>query len=192
MSTGRVFHCRIALGKTVCACIALNLYISCLEPSGADGNWFKVGCSRYGDETISDSLHRQDPAASSSWSCKQSVTSQIFSVEGVYSRGTIYQVPRSRRRWGGVSTGCPLSHRGEVWGGGGYCYDAATCQTQVTVSRTYQLMLKITLTLTLTLTYTRPPMFDRLQCRNNSHCGLGRVPCLLPSKIFNFFCYQKN
>ena len=30
-------------------------------------------------------------------------------------------------------------------------------------------MLKITLTLTLTLTYTRPPMFDRLQRRNNSH-----------------------
>jgi len=39
----------------------------------------------------------------------------------------------------------------------------------VTVSGTYQVMLKITLTLTLTLTYTRPPMFDRLQRRNNSH-----------------------
>ena len=22
------------------------------EPSGADGNWFKVGCSRYGDVTM--------------------------------------------------------------------------------------------------------------------------------------------
>ena len=32
-----------------------------------------------------------------------------------------------------------------------------------------QVMLKITLTVTLTLTYTRPPMFDRLQHRNNSH-----------------------
>jgi len=43
------------------------------------------------------------------------------------------------------------------------------------VSGTYHVMLKITLTLTLTLiltltlTYTRPPMFDRLQRRNNSH-----------------------
>ena len=35
-------------------------------------------------------------------------------------------------------------------------------------------MLKITLTLTLTLTYrpTRPPMFDRLQRRNNSHSNI--------------------
>jgi len=43
--------------------------MSRFEPSGANGNWFKVGCSRYGgngDETISDSVHYQDPAASSS------------------------------------------------------------------------------------------------------------------------------
>ena len=53
-------------GLTVCACIALNLHISCFEPTDADGNWFKVGCSRHGDETVSDSVQHQDLAASSS------------------------------------------------------------------------------------------------------------------------------
>ena len=38
----------------------------------------------------------------------------------------------------------------------------------MTVAGRGQVMLKITLTLTLTVTYTRPPMFDRLQRRNNS------------------------
>ena len=47
-------------GLTVCACIALNLHISRFEPSGADGNWFKIGCSRYGDETISDLVQHQE------------------------------------------------------------------------------------------------------------------------------------
>jgi len=53
----------------------------------------------------------------------------------------------------------------------GYCYDTATCQTLVTVSGRGQVMLNITLTLTLILTrtYTRSPMFDRLQRRNNNH-----------------------
>jgi len=48
-------------------------------------------------------------------------------------------------------------------------------------------MLKITLTLTLTLililtltlTYTRPPMFDRLQSRNNSHSVCKNMETLL-------------
>jgi len=57
MSTGRVFHSRIALGKKLC--IALNLHISCLRPFGAGENWFKVGCSRYGNETISDMVQHQ-------------------------------------------------------------------------------------------------------------------------------------
>ena len=66
-STDRVFHNRIALGKKVaCACVALNLQISRFEPSGADRNWFKVSCSGYGDEAISDSVQHQDPATSSS------------------------------------------------------------------------------------------------------------------------------
>ena len=47
-------------GLTVCACIALNLHISRFESSGADGNWFKVGCSRHGDETISDSVQHRN------------------------------------------------------------------------------------------------------------------------------------
>jgi len=51
-------------GLIICACVALNLHISCFEPSGADGNWFKVSCSRYGDKTISDLVQHQDPAAS--------------------------------------------------------------------------------------------------------------------------------
>jgi len=51
---------------TVCVCVPLNLHIYRFEPSGADVNWFKVSCSRYGDETISDSVQYQDPAASSS------------------------------------------------------------------------------------------------------------------------------
>ena len=68
MSTGSVPwpDCTWKQGLTVCACIALNLHISRFEPSGAVGNWFKVGCSRYGDQTISDSVQHQDPAASSS------------------------------------------------------------------------------------------------------------------------------
>jgi len=40
--------------------------------------------------------------------------------------------------------------------GRGYCYDAATCQTYVTVSGQGQVMLKITLALTPTLTLTYP------------------------------------
>jgi len=39
-------------GLTVCACIALNLHISRFEPSGADGNWFKVRRSGYGSSLI--------------------------------------------------------------------------------------------------------------------------------------------
>jgi len=34
--------CTWKKGPTVCAGIAQNLHISCLESSGADGNWFEV------------------------------------------------------------------------------------------------------------------------------------------------------
>ena len=67
-----------------------------------------------------------------------------------------------------------------------------------------QVMLKITLTLTLTLaltlTYTRPPMFDRLQRRNNSHSVIislilrrrgGLMFCCCFKKYFSDFC-QNN
>ena len=53
--------------RSHCMCLYYTeSHISCFEPSGANGNWFKVGFSRYGDETISDSMQHQDAAASSS------------------------------------------------------------------------------------------------------------------------------
>ena len=48
----------------------------------------------------------------------------------------------------------------------------------MTVSGQGQVMLKITLTITLTLTYTWPPMFDRLQRRNNSHSAFINISFL--------------
>ena len=57
------------------------------------------------------------------------------------------------------------------------------------MSGTYQVMLKITLTLTqtpiLALTYTRPPMFDRLQRRNNSHSVVLTAIRLLTRNYFS-------
>ena len=47
----------------------------------------------------------------------------------------------------------------------GYCYDAATCQTWVAV---YMLVLGL-FSAFLGPARARSPMFDRLQCRNNSH-----------------------
>ena len=63
-------------GLTICGCIALNLHISCFEPSCADKNWFKVSCSEYGDETVSDSVQHQDHDAS--WSLFEWIPLQLL------------------------------------------------------------------------------------------------------------------
>jgi len=54
MSIGRVFHSRIALGKTVWLYVPVLHWIctSCFEPSGADGTGSRLGCNRYGSETF--------------------------------------------------------------------------------------------------------------------------------------------